>query len=560
MLGESGFLLRQLDLRARQLPSRSASAAPVRAISRSRSAIRRFLSAIRTSFSLRRASRSASNSFRAASSRLAKLSRSAATWLAKPSCTAASWLAKLSRSAATWLAKLLRSAATWLAKLLRSAATWLAKPSGTAASCLTNSSRAAANWAASPSCKAVSWLARSSRSCLASDCKRRVLLFRFKQCLPKDRRSVFKAGAGVVQFAPGSAVRRIFSKLNHSGVGVADQIADRGMHSQIFFAGALVFEVRRYEFVNFCKGAVGPTRPGQVKLLAKLFEGAAAIGEKVIPVEHRPAHLARFGLGVQHMAQPDETTVAQRNAVTAIERQGDFKRRSQQQHRSDGPFGFVKHRRPERQEPAHPRVLDDRKAGVAEFAAKGLTSRVREERLQRLRQFAWDRICANRCQLLPPGGQNLVIQAPQGQRIPKSPSGCLLAGAIKLRGAAPPSRISAPATLDVPLRCMPRTRTAVLVELSTFSSFERSAATFKRARSPSKFKICRSASKFIEMSPAFSRTRALPFRLPFFMRLPSGLFADGRFYGKPCERKAGAEDGQSYEEDESVHQRTQPPT
>ena len=61
-------------------------------------------------------------------------------------------------------------------------------------------------------------------------------LFRFKHCLSKDRGGIFKAVAGIVQFASGFAVRRILNKLNHSGAGFADQIADCGMHPQIILA------------------------------------------------------------------------------------------------------------------------------------------------------------------------------------------------------------------------------------------------------------------------------------------------------------------------------------
>ena len=67
------------------------------------------------------------------------------------------------------------------------------------------------------------------------------------------------------------------------------------------------------------------------------------------------------------------------------------------------------------------------------------------------------------------------------------PFGLSWVGGIKLRGAAPPSRISAPATLEVPLRCIPRTRTAVLPVLSAAVASGRPNSMPEAGASASKF-------------------------------------------------------------------------
>ena len=85
-------------------------------------------------------------------------------------------------------------------------------------------------------------------------------------------------------------------------------------------------QVRRYKLINLRKGAFGPIRPRQVELLREPLKRATSIVKKVIPIEHSPTHTSRFELGVQHMAEPDETAAAQRNArMTVMDRQGDFK-------------------------------------------------------------------------------------------------------------------------------------------------------------------------------------------------------------------------------------------
>ena len=49
----------------------------------------------------------------------------------------------------------------------------------------------------------------------------------------------------------------------------------------------------------------------------------------------------------------------------------------------------------------------------------------------------------------------------------QKPRGLSAAGAIKVRGAAAPSRVKAPATDDVPERCIPSTTRAVFMVRAT---------------------------------------------------------------------------------------------
>jgi hypothetical protein len=50
-------------------------------------------------------------------------------------------------------------------------------------------------------------------------------------------------------------------------------ITNCGMHPQIVLASFFAPQVRRHEFINLRKGAIGPTRPAQVKLVPCSSEG-----------------------------------------------------------------------------------------------------------------------------------------------------------------------------------------------------------------------------------------------------------------------------------------------
>ena len=65
-----------------------------------------------------------------------------------------------------------------------------------------------------------------------------------------------------------------------------------------------------------------PVRPDQAQLFADLREGFAAVAQKLRPVQNSARHAARLGLGVQDMAQPEQTSVGEAEAVAAIERLG----------------------------------------------------------------------------------------------------------------------------------------------------------------------------------------------------------------------------------------------
>jgi hypothetical protein len=81
-----------------------------------------------------------------------------------------------------------------------------------------------------------------------------------------------------------------------------------GVHLQIGVAGPLAPHVRRYELINLGEGAVGPLWPNDAKLCARPLERAPRIAKKVIPVDHSSVCTSRSRLGVQHMAQPEETS------------------------------------------------------------------------------------------------------------------------------------------------------------------------------------------------------------------------------------------------------------
>ena len=92
------------------------------------------------------------------------------------------------------------------------------------------------------------------------------------------------------------------------------------MRQQIAVARSLAPQIRRHEVLDLRERALGPAGPLDLELFADPLEGARRITEKIIPADHRPAHISRSGLGVQHVAQPDETAEAERNAVAPLER------------------------------------------------------------------------------------------------------------------------------------------------------------------------------------------------------------------------------------------------
>src|SRR5271156_2116617 len=109
------------------------------------------------------------------------------------------------------------------------------------------------------------------------------------------------------------------------------------------------------------------------------------------------------------MAQPEQTSVGDAEAVAAIERPGDLERRPDRQNGADGPLGLLKHRTPEWHESAHARVLHDRQSNIAEFFRQGRLCAC----AQRIRLYNVDRREIELAPIFPitsTGGENGVVQ------------------------------------------------------------------------------------------------------------------------------------------------------
>jgi hypothetical protein len=103
------------------------------------------------------------------------------------------------------------------------------------------------------------------------------------------------------------------------------------MRPEIRLARPLVPQIGRYESINDGKGVFTPVRPGHAQLFVGSRERFAAVAQKLRPVQDSAGHAAGFGLGVQNMAQPEQTPVSGTESVTASQRPADLERRPDRQ-------------------------------------------------------------------------------------------------------------------------------------------------------------------------------------------------------------------------------------
>ncbi len=233
----------------------------------------------------------------------------------------------------------------------------------------------------------------------------------------KNRRGCLKTRAKIVEHSQGAAVSRVSDKIHHRRVSPADQIIDGPMRPQIFLTRPLVSQLVRNELFDVSESTFTPVRPGYAQLFAGLRKSLPAAPQELRPIEDSAGHAAGFGLGVQDVAQPEQTPVSGTEAVTPLERPADFERRPYGQKRSGRPFGLVEHPTPEWHESAHARVLQDRQSDIAEFVREGrLCARVQGVGLQRL-----DLVEVESAPILPiasTGSENGVVEVHNDARFP----------------------------------------------------------------------------------------------------------------------------------------------
>ena len=90
------------------------------------------------------------------------------------------------------------------------------------------------------------------------------------------------------------------------------------MRPQIRLTRPLVSQIVGYELIDVSKGAFTPVRPDQAQLFAGPRQRFAAVPQKLRPIQDSARHAAGFGLGVQDMAQPEQTPVGGADPVAAI--------------------------------------------------------------------------------------------------------------------------------------------------------------------------------------------------------------------------------------------------
>ena len=194
----------------------------------------------------------------------------------------------------------------------------------------------------------------------------------------------------------GRSPRRVPEQdFEHRGVSSGPEIADGRMRPQIVFAGPLVPQIGRNKYINLRKRAFAPARPDHIQLFAE--PSRAPCGD---PSEIPPGQRANRRVSASASRRPEATAITRAEAIAEHERPADFERRSYRQKRTDRPFGFLEHWRPEAQEPHMRGALMIGKQAPPNSSAKIAFARARKASGQR-RQSVRDRIYANLASRFP---------------------------------------------------------------------------------------------------------------------------------------------------------------
>jgi hypothetical protein len=119
--------------------------------------------------------------------------------------------------------------------------------------------------------------------------------------------------------------------------------------------------------VDLCKCRVRPSRPSDIHLRARAGHRIAPVIQECVPDDDGTSPLPRLGLGVEHMPEPQKTSISETQSVSTLKRASDLKRRSQRQEDARGPRDALKHRKPKWHQPAHAGIFDDGKTRITEL-------------------------------------------------------------------------------------------------------------------------------------------------------------------------------------------------
>ena len=176
-------------------------------------------------------------------------------------------------------------------------------------------------------------------------------------------------GAGLVEVGrdpvePGFRRRgvRVARKLAQCGMGAAGPVGRAAGGRR-----RMVFQRRGEEGVDVAAGGGVERRPRQPGLAADAGERPAPVGDQIVHGDKGARQAARGALGVQHMPQPEQQAGFQRESVADGERARDLARRAEGYDDARRAFRLRQRVQPERNEPAHARILEREQRRAAEF-------------------------------------------------------------------------------------------------------------------------------------------------------------------------------------------------
>ena len=194
-----------------------------------------------------------------------------------------------------------------------------------------------------------------------------------RQRAAESRRRRIEGRADAVQLAGVGPVRLAPGPPREDAEAVPDPGRDAGIRQQPVVAAAMMAQVGREERVDvrLRRGAVAP-RQRQAEVPADAAERRGPVRQQIVVAHVGARQVARVGLGVEDVAQPDEVRHERVDPVAGLERGGDVERAADG--RDDARPGVEPGQRvgPERQQAADARVLEDEQPALAVLRAQHL--------------------------------------------------------------------------------------------------------------------------------------------------------------------------------------------